>query len=248
MEIELLLIMATMVIAMIGIFWKAPSEKMKIVLAVLTIASGGAAVVKGASDDKDKELLQDLAIGSTALPNARYDELIGVVKSNHGEQATTNCLHWTIGMVCSWGPITDNTENALVLDRYEAAEIYSQLKRQGWLTKLLWFNFAADKLEEIIGKKYPPNAFSEALWDKLAVLAFLTYYDRCRRMPDYYTYHRKDGISLKLPSGPVIKIATAEQINDKKEDKNLKRFGNFLKEFDKEIQAKATGPNCPGAN
>lgn len=246
MEIELLLIMATMVIAMVGIFWRDPTEKMKIFLAVLTIATGGAAIAKASSDDKDKELLQDLAIGSTALPNARYDDLVDVVKREYGEKAIANCLHWTIGMVCNWGPTADNKEQVLVLDRYEAAEIYSKLKRQGSLSKLLGFDNAVDKLKEITGKKYSPNTFSEAFWDKLAVLAFLTYYDHCRRMPDYYTYHKKDGISLKIPNGPVINIATTEQIDDKKESNNLKLFGIYIKELESQIRAKAKGPDCPG--
>jgi len=169
-----ILIGIALVAGIIGTLWEHPPKLGKIALIVLLLASSVAAIVKAVSDDKDKELLQNLAIAGLALPNSAYDTVYNQMEKAYRNDATVNCHHTNEGMTCPLQPTQSSPARTLVFNRYEVARVYADAVR-GRDTE----GFLKGSAE----KRYDPKHLSDEYEDKLGILGYDTFYDMCRRFP-----------------------------------------------------------------
>jgi hypothetical protein len=187
MGVDLILIGIAFVVGVIGTLWKDPPKLAKFALIGLLILSSVAAIWKSYSDDKDKELLQNLAVAGLALPNSAYDVVYEQMGKAYSNSATVNCHHTNDGMTCPLQPTAGQAPQALVFNRYELARVYADAVR-GRDTGAF--------LKEIATHRYDPEHLSDDYEDKLGILGFHTFYDMCQFFPRDYNYDDSFGIKV----------------------------------------------------
>jgi hypothetical protein len=231
----LILIGIALAAGIIGTLWEHPPKPAKIALIVLLLASSVAAMAKAYSDDKDKELLQNLAIAGLALPNSAYDTVYRQMEKAYSDAATINCHHTNDGMTCPLQPAQGKPERTLVFNRYEVARVYADVVR-GRDTR--------EYLKNIAEKRYAPKQLNDEYEDKLGTFGFDTFYDMCRRFPADYNYDDKFGIKILYDDGGVRKeiSITPDEMTAPEPNFGPVLFGHFDKSFRMKI-AQAL-PDC----
>jgi hypothetical protein len=105
---DFILIVLTLALGVVGTLWKGPPVPAKVILVVLLLASSVASAWKAVTDERDKELLETLAVAGLALPNGAYDKVYQRLDEVMGKGTRGVCHHTSQGMTC-FGGIDKNT-------------------------------------------------------------------------------------------------------------------------------------------
>jgi hypothetical protein len=233
---DTILIGITFLAGIIGTLWERPPKFGKIALIVLLLASSVAAIVKAFSDDKDKELLQNLAIAGLALPNSAYSEVYEQMDKAYPDDEWEICHHSSQGMTCRLKPVEGKPARTFVFNRYELAQVYADAVRgRDRDTKRF--------LLAISEKHYDPKQLGDEYQDKLGILGIGTFYDMCRQSAADYAYDDNFGVKIFYSDQEQEIVLTPDEV--KKPEANLGPvlFGHFDELFRTKIHQAL--PSCP---
>ena len=227
--VEIILIGSTLAAAIIGTLWKDPPHHVKHLVIAFAVLTSVATLYKSYSDDKDKQLLQTLAIAGLALPNSAYEIIYDQLHRAYPDAPISNCRHSNEGMTCSVKAVQGKPPRAHVFNRYEVARVYADAIR-GKDTE--------SYLREIIRKQYNPKQPGDEFGDKLGILGFATFYDMCGSFPVDYNYHDDKGVSVNYLDGSRRKqiTLTRKDLSNVEPDLGLLLFGRFEEKFREDIR------------
>jgi hypothetical protein len=230
---DFLLIGATLLLGLIGTIWKDPPYWAKIALIALLVMSSTTSVVKSIADDRDKELLQTLAVSGLTLPNAAYTDVFKPLKawmSANGYNDGYNCHHTSDGMECSIDQTGTKPQLILVLSRLEVAKIYANVVRG---------RDNADLMEALAHREYDPSALSEDFKVKVGILGVGLFYDMCSRFPYGYDFDNSFGVTITFEDDGTQKTInlSPKEIIAVKAPRNVELFPEFVKLWNPKIKA-----------
>jgi hypothetical protein len=217
----------TLVSGIIGTYWDHPPHRATI-LVVFLVGSSVVTFVQGVSSDKDKELVQNLAIASLALPNSAYDTVYRQMDEAYFDGSSVGCRHTKEGMTCPLPSAGGQPARTLVFNSYEVAQVYADAIR-GRDTKGF--------LKEIAQKRYDPKQLSDEYEDKLGILGSLTFFEVCGRFPEGYDYDDGRGVKVYYKDGGARKVIalTSDEMTDQVANPAPVLFGFFNNLFRNKI-------------
>jgi hypothetical protein len=233
MIIDSVLIGIALVAGIIGTLWEHPPKLGKIALIALLLTSSVAAIYKAVSDDKDKELLQQLVISGLALPNSAYSTVYREMSEAYAGDKAARCHHTHDGMTCFLRPREGQPARTFVFNRYEIAQIYADAVR-GRDTKGF--------LKEIADKRYEPKHPSDEYLDKIGILEMGTFFDMCHRYPEGYDYDPTFGVKVLYDNGQKQISLTPEDVITRESNLGLILFARMENLFRTKIHDAL--PNC----
>jgi hypothetical protein len=213
MMAEYILIGFTLIVAIIGIYWKEPDRKesdlkdsnqkspyrhVRTILVLLAIGSSAVSFYKSSEDSDDKKFLQ-LALTSTLVPtHSGYDHFYrdfdAPAAARGFDVKNYTCHHSEDGLACFFASPDASVHGTLVLDKAEIAEMYAnQLRRQGNRTIS----------EALFKKQFTPSVSNEEFLDKAGIVGFLTFYNMYGRYPANYYYDASFGAKVIWDDGGV---------------------------------------------
>jgi hypothetical protein len=187
---DILLIVITLAVAVIGTLWRDPPRSMKISLIVLAMVASGASVFKAISDAGDKNFIK-FALTSTLKPsNAQFHQLIvdvdKAMKDSHRKQG--ECNHGDDGMVCFLvSTESDTRRGTLVLERGDLGTLYATELDHGDTGKVI---------NDVCARQYNPDDLGEDFKARVALLGTAVYFDVFKKEGSESSYDDSFGVRI----------------------------------------------------
>jgi len=233
MFVDAILIGIALAAGIIGTVWGSLHKIAKAALVFLAIATSVAAIVKAYTGDKDKELLQNLAIAGLALPNFGYDRVYAEIDRTY-PTSEGYYHHTSDGLTRISAASGGKPSQILVFNRYEVARIYADAIR-GRNPKSF--------LKEVVEKHYPDKS-SDEYKDKVALLGIGVFFDMCKKDASGYAFDDSIGVKLFYDDQGKQREIVIEpgNVRGEKATSALDLFATFDKLFREKIQRAL--PDC----
>lgn len=171
MTIDVILILITLVVAVIGTTLNKPSNRVKGFLIFLALGASAGSIAKAHDDSKEKDFLKT-AIISNLVPGGKvYGILAGQVADEARERlklAVPNCYHTDDGMTCFLtSNTTPPTRATVVLSRPDVSDLYANYIQHRSNKKTV---------DKILNQEYKPSDLQEDFEEKAAILGSAVLY------------------------------------------------------------------------
>jgi hypothetical protein len=192
MTIDVILILITLVVAVIGTTLDKPSNRVKGFLIFLALGASAGSIAKAYEDSKEKDFLKT-AITSNLVPSGKvYGILAGQVADEVRERlklTVANCYHGTDdGITCFFtSKTTPPTRATVVLSRPDVSDLYANYIQHRSNKKTV---------DKILNQEYKPSELEEDFEEKAAILGSTVLYRHLHVWPNS-SYDDNGGQYLK---------------------------------------------------
>lgn len=191
MAVDVVLILITLAVAVVGTLLKDPPTYVKTALIFLAVLASVASVIKAREDSNDKNFLKTAIMSNLTPSSAVYGRLVDAV-STVGKRlgyADGSCFHNEAGLACFLSSKGQNSKHGtLVLNRLEIAQLYANdIQRTS----------NDSVINTFYSRVYEPSRLEEEFEDKVAVLGAAVFFNVYGRWPQY-SYDDHNGRDLTL--------------------------------------------------